>query len=187
MDLITTCITERFDQPGYRIYQNIEVLLLNVVNLKEYKDQLDKVVGSDFNAQLLETQLKIVSVTFPKEPGGVSVIADVIKYFKETAPAQKEFLSEVCKLLTILLVIPASNAVSERSFSALRRVKTYLRSTMTQTRMNNLMVLHIHKENTDALDIISVANEFVSGSEHRSSVFGTFKSCDFYNHYYNTS
>ena len=40
-------------------------------------------------------------------------------------------------------VDPASNATSERSFSALRRVKTYLSSTMTQCRLNNLMVLHV--------------------------------------------
>ncbi len=71
MDLITTCVTDRFDQPGYKIYQNLETLLLNVVNSKDYKGQLDAIVsfyGSDFNAQLLETQLKIVSITFPKEP-----------------------------------------------------------------------------------------------------------------------
>ena len=72
--------------------------------------------------------------------------------------------------------MPATNAVSERSFSALRRVKSYLRSTMTQSRLNNLMVLHVHKERTDCLDIVAVANDFVSASEHRSSIFGTFKS-----------
>jgi hypothetical protein len=181
IDLITTCISDRFNQPGYNIYRNIEIVLLNAVNSKEYKSELDTVVnfyGSDFNAQLLETQLHILSTSFTKEPGKVAVILDVIKYFKEITQAQKELMCEVCKLLTILLVMPASNAVSERSFSALRRVKTYLRSTMTQNRLNNLMVLHIHKENTDSMDIISVANDFVSRSEHRCSIFGTFNSCD---------
>ena len=59
------------------------------------------------------------------------------------------------------LVMPASNAMSERSFSTLRRVKTYLRSTMCQDRLNYLMILHVHKERTDALDLKEVANEFV--------------------------
>ena len=59
------------------------------------------------------------------------------------------------------LVMPASNAVSERSFSTLRRVKTYLRSTMCQDRLNYLIILHVHKERTDALDLKDVANEFV--------------------------
>jgi len=57
--------------------------------------------------------------------------------------------------------MPASNAMSEHSFSTLRRVKTYLRSTMRQDRLNYLMILHVHKERTDALDLKEVANEFV--------------------------
>ena len=58
--------------------------------------------------------------------------------------------------------MPASNATSERSFSALRHIKTYLRSTMGQERLNNLMLLHIHKEITDDLDLKDVATEFIS-------------------------
>ena len=51
-------------------------------------------------------------------------------------------MSEVCKLLKPLLVIPAMNAASERSASALR-IKPYLRSTMSQSHLNNL---YVHKE-----------------------------------------
>ena len=40
--------------------------------------------------------------------------------------------SEIVTLVIILLVIPAANATSERTFSALRRVKFYLRSTMNE-------------------------------------------------------
>jgi len=72
------------------------------------------------------------------------------------------------------LVMPALNAMSERSFidlSALRRVKAYLRSTMRQDRLNYLMILHVHKELTDALDL---TNEFVCGSERRLRIFGKF-------------
>ena len=83
-------------------------------------------------------------------------------------------MAEVCTVLKLILVMPASNATSERSFSALRRIKTYLRSTMGQERLNNLMLLHIHKEITDDLDLKDVATEFISGSEHRLSIFGKF-------------
>ena len=38
---------------------------------------------------------------------------------------------------------------SERSASALQRIKTYLQTSMTQLRMDNLTVLHVHKENLD--------------------------------------
>ena len=69
----------------------------------------------------------------------------------------------------------ATNATSERSFSAptaLRRVKSYLRTTM---RLNYLMLLHVHKERTDNLDHRSVLNEFFGDSEHCSGLFAKFK------------
>ena len=70
----------------------------------------------------------------------------------------------------------ATNAVSERSFSTLRRIKTYLRSTMSQQRLNNLMLLAVHQYK---LDLIQVANEFVEQSEHRLAIFGKFQKSDF--------
>ena len=57
---------------------------------------------------------------------------------KTMSSAQKTLLSEVCTLTKLMLVMPATNAISKRSFSALRLVKTYLRSTMTQERLNHL-------------------------------------------------
>ena len=90
---------------------------------------------------------------------------------KEFSTAEKELLSELCKLIHLILDIPATNMVSERSFNSLRHIKTYLRSTMHQNRLNHLMILHVHKYLTDAPDIKSVANEFVAGSEHRLTFF----------------
>ena len=40
--------------------------------------------------------------------------------------------SEVIKLLRICMKVPVSAASVERSFSSLRRLNTYVRSTMTQ-------------------------------------------------------
>ena len=65
-------------------------------------------------------------------------------------------MSEVCSLVAHILVMPATNAISERSFSSLRRVKNYLRSIMTDNRLNSVMLLHIHKEKTDSLSLISL-------------------------------
>ena len=72
------------------------------------------------------------------------------------------------KLTKLILVMPATNAISERSFSALRRLKTWLRSTMNQTRLNWCMILHIHNDDTD------VANEFASRNLTILNTFGTF-------------
>ena len=75
--------------------------------------------------------------------------------------------------------MPATNAVSERSCSTLRRVKTYLRSSMTQKRLNSCLVLATYKEQVDQLNLVEVANQFCFNSEHRFSIFGKFKNKDF--------
>jgi len=61
-------------------------------------------------------------------------------------------------------VIPATNATSERTFSALRRVKTDLRSTMTQSRLNSLYI-------QNALDLKEIANEFTAKNERNRCVW----------------
>ena len=64
-------------------------------------------------------------------------IYDLFKLFQGLDYSRKIALSEVIKIAKILLVMPATNAISERSFSAMKRVKTYLRSTTTDGRINH--------------------------------------------------
>ena len=76
-------------------------------------------------------------------------------------------------LATLILVMPATNALSERSFSQLRRINTYLRSTMSQVRLNHCMILNAYQEEVDDINLIDIAKEFV-WNEHRENIFGTF-------------
>ena len=55
-------------------------------------------------------------------------------------------LPEFAKALKILAVIPATSCSAERSFSSLRRLKTYLRNSMGQERLSSLALLHIERE-----------------------------------------
>ena len=66
------------------------------------------------------------------------------------------FFSEIVTLINLILVNPATNAISERSFSAMKRVKAYLRSTMSQKRFNALVVLHVHKQKNDELNLLDI-------------------------------
>ena len=43
---------------------------------------------------------------------------------------EREFISEVIFVVNLVVLAPATNAISERSFSALKRLKTYMRATM---------------------------------------------------------
>ena len=64
-------------------------------------------------------------------------------------PVTKTLLGEVHKLLRMYLTLPVASATSERTFSALRRLKNYLRSTMKQDRLNNCLLMCCHKSITD--------------------------------------
>jgi len=83
-------------------------------------------------------------------------------------------LHQACRVLQLMLVMPATNATCERSFSALCRVKGYLLSIMTQQKLNNLMILHVHKEGKDSLNQVDITNDLVGDSEHRLRMFGLY-------------
>ena len=46
----------------------------------------------------------------------------------------------------IALTLGVNTAMAERSFSSLRRIKTYIRSTMTDDRLSNMALLYIERE-----------------------------------------
>ena len=103
----------------------------------------------------------------------VTSVGTIVQLFN-ASPHSKQILQQVDRLLRIYLTVPMASATAERSFSALRRLKNYLRTTMTQKRLNHLIVMHIHKERTDQLDLSSIAKEFVSVNERRKSYFGSW-------------
>ena len=61
-------------------------------------------------------------------------------------------------LLKIFATLPITTASSERSFSSLKLIKTYLRSTMINDRLNGLAMLNIHKD--IKLSVADVISEF---------------------------
>lgn len=69
-------------------------------------------------------------------------------------------VSEVAKLLTIAATIPVSNATCERSFSALKRIKTYLRNTMGQERLSSMALLAIEKDVAEKLNLDDIVEVF---------------------------
>ena len=57
-------------------------------------------------------------------------------------------------------------------------MKTYLRSTTGDSRLNHLMMLHVHKDRTDAPTLVDAAHDFVGEKENRKQLFGTFSAND---------
>ena len=87
-------------------------------------------------------------------------------YLQRLTLAERLLLNDITTVVKLILM-SATNAVSERSFSAMHRIKTYLRSAMRQEQLNNLMISHVHKKFTDELDLVQVANTFLRANERR--------------------
>lgn len=68
-------------------------------------------------------------------------------------------------LFRMFITLPISNASSERSFSCLRRLKTWLRSTMGEDRLVGLALLHIHRDLL--LEPGKVINRYARTRKHR--------------------
>jgi hypothetical protein len=94
------------------------------------------------DSETLKAQLHTFRTEFLHARGNPTVIEPDIKdYFHSLNSAQRALLSQVSTVLQLILNMPATNATSERSFSTLRQVRTYLCNTMSHQIMNNLMLL----------------------------------------------
>ena len=144
-------------------------------------DAICEFCRDDFDKELPCAQLQTLGVHYQQVRGQTGEdtspnlsIFDIKSYFLSLSSGQLSLLSQVKRVAQLILVMSATNTSSERSFSALRRVKNYLRTTMTQARLNYLMLLHVHKERTDTLDLKALLNDFVECSEHRSNIFAKY-------------
>ena len=131
--------------------------------------------SSDFKSDLLKAETLASNFALPDVDRMSVTLQDVVTYAKTLTEIQKDLMSEVCKLLKWILVMPGSNKCCKRAIiQCFSKNQNFLQATMTQWRLNNLMVLNIHKDQYEKLDLVDVANTFVAGSEHRLSLFGKF-------------
>ena len=87
-------------------------------------------------------------------------------------PDLKKIAPEAVKLVRLHFIVPATSCTAERSFSQLRRLKNWLRTTMTQTRLNHAAVCAVHAEVLMEIDLKPLMREFAMRSVQRVKVFG---------------
>ena len=82
-----------------------------------------------------------------------------------------------------------ANRKRQRGNSALqiKSLLTYqivhLRSTTGDSRLNHLMMLYVHKDRTDALTLVDVANDFVGEKGNQKQLFAKFSAKDIPNNF----
>ena len=135
---------------------------LNVLQLHVQLQMLPNLVQT--RKSLRRDQPPITKVTSVRTIANVLTAVDV----------GKAMLPDVATLVKIYYTLPVTTATGERSFSALHCLKTFLRLMMTQPRLNSAMLLHVHKDRCDHLDVMSIANLFISVNERHQHFFGSF-------------
>ncbi|CAC5386793.1 unnamed protein product [Mytilus coruscus] len=77
---------------------------------------------------------------------GPDVIEKPKSLMSSLAVTNKELYPSIFAIFSILVTKTVTSSTTERSFSALRRLKTYLRSTIVQDRLSSLALIHVHRE-----------------------------------------
>ena len=148
---IQPCVDMYIDDLPSKRTLNAELDLWEQKWTKDWEERWKKLQQQHIQAtgeQLVATPSKLKKLKQKGVPSNISTT------LIETTP---EFSPNIFSLLTTLAVLPVTSCEAERCISCLRRLKTYLRSSMGQDRLTGLALLHIHDI---PIDIDQVIEEF---------------------------
>ena len=174
LDCIINATEDRFDQEDFRTYVKLQNLLLKAANgdvfIQEHNDVM-AIYDSDFDENRFQVQLETLQEYCTNLDGNTCIrsITDTLWNLKVLS-----HLSEVFKLTKLILVLPATNTTTERALSLLKLIKSYLRSTMKERRLNHLMILRTYKNKLDQFDLTKIVSDFINRNDARKNIFGKF-------------
>ena len=120
--------------------------------------ELETYLKEDFDIERLKVQLSMLQDVIKTSSLSVKKVTNVrtIVQAMNESHIYKGMLLEVNKLLKLYLTFTVTSFTAERSFSSLRRLKTFLRNTMTSCRLNDLFLMYVHQDLTDSLDLCEI-------------------------------
>ncbi|XP_071123584.1 52 kDa repressor of the inhibitor of the protein kinase-like [Mytilus edulis] len=127
------------------IPKNIDQLTLAVGDIifNEYADDAH-VTKDEFRSEIRRWLAKWTG-DFDNIPNNLQETLNVIN---------KDLYPGIFQILNVFACMPVSTATAERSFSTIRRVKTYLRNTMKTNRLSGLGLLNIYREKQIKADTV---------------------------------
>jgi hypothetical protein len=120
-------------------------------------------IKSDIDGNELYVELKLLQNFIPTENLGP---ADILNFLKRS-----DCFPNATIAYRILLTIPVTVASAERSFSKLKLLKSYLRSTMTQERLSGLAMIAIENDILEKVSYEDLIEDFISRNARRMSRF----------------
>lgn len=162
IDSVISGLTVRYE--SIRKINDIFSFLWCYLSMNE-NDVIDKVetfgeiYDKDVNGHELRDELlhlkSIHESNFGKDPLGPLDLLNKIHLFN-----LNELFSNTCIALRIFITLPVTVASAERSFSKLNLIKSFLRSTMEQERLNDLALLSIESDISRNINYDSIIEDF---------------------------
>ncbi|XP_028413110.1 52 kDa repressor of the inhibitor of the protein kinase-like [Dendronephthya gigantea] len=174
IDHVIAEIEYRFPSEMCNLYNGFYILPRNFLHCKgiNWKTEFMKFVSAyrdDMpNFRAIHAELELWETSWKKGHEKVEYdnIADTLRNCNELA------FPNIFVSLKILAVIPVTTCEFERSVSALRRMKTWLRSTMTNERLNGLALMHINDDL--GVNVDEVINSFARQNPTRMQFLDIF-------------
>ena len=141
---------------------NDEIRSATMNNMQKY--------GNDFSEDL-EFEIRSFATEFKSDIIQKHEIKDIVKILQDSRVISS--FPQFHKLLILFLTISVTVAAAERSFSKLKLIKTYLRSSMAQSRLSNLAIISIENEEAKAIDRDDLIFKFASLNARRERRFQT--------------
>ena len=116
-----------FAFPKRRFEEKRPVYDYSLYSMTEQLKEVTDFYQADFNKSELATQLQLLSCIDINCSKQSITFKDIHKHFQSLPASQLSFMSQVTRLIKFILLMAATNAVSEWSASATRKIKTYLR------------------------------------------------------------
>ncbi|XP_029435922.1 zinc finger MYM-type protein 1-like [Rhinatrema bivittatum] len=167
MDTIISDLHQRFQsmEEVCKLFSPIlKVRTMSEEDLMASTEELISAYPEDFTSSLLsELQhlRKVYEATFPEDMGPLDLLNSIYKL------ELQGIFGEVCIALRIFTTLPLSVAEGERAFSKLSSIKNYLRSTMSEQRLNGLAILSIEHELARQLSYKDLIKDFANQKVRR--------------------
>lgn len=159
-------IGRRFSNTNCNIMQGVQALNPSSPTFLREEAVLLLAEAYDSNIYDLKNELHQTRRVLDRQKGEKESPTTLMEFTQFLEPYQDVFY-ELFRLSKIAVVLPVSSASCERSFSSLRLIKTYLRSTMTEKRLSSLAVLSIESKRTRALDLDKFVKRFAEQHGNR--------------------
>ena len=123
----------------------------------------------DVDASSLLLEIMDCQMLMKKRPSS-EVPSTPEELLKFTIQYGKDVFPNLRTALQILLTISVSVASCERSFSKLKLIKTYMRSTMCQERLSNLAILSVEKDTFNSINFDSIIDQFAEKKARKATI-----------------